>query len=140
MSERGHHILVVDDDLGIRRLTTLVLESEGFDVETAVDGQDALRAISAADTPIDAVVTDLQMPNLDGWGLVSALRSRGFPLPLVVISATDPRSSGQLTVDSFIEKPFDPDDLVRELRRVIADRASHPPAVARTQAGATAAG
>lgn len=114
------HVLVVDDDPSIRRLTRVVFASEGFDVATVGDGIEALRAISTCDSPFDALVTDIQMPNLDGWGLMSALRTNGITIPTVVISATEAGPTGQLKVDSFLAKPFDPYELVREVRRVLS--------------------
>ncbi len=142
MTEPAPRLLVVDDDQSIRRLATIVLASEGFDVETAGDGEEALCAVAAAcDAPFAAIITDLQMPRLDGWGLVSAMRSRGYSTPVIVISAIDPDARGAPDIDGFVAKPFDPDELLREVLHVLDPR---PQAIGplrhSSHAGATAAG
>ncbi len=142
MKEPAPRVLVVDDDPSIRRLATIVLASEGFDVETAADGEEALCFVAAAgDAPFAAIVTDLQMPRLDGWGLVSAVRSRGCSTPLILISAIDPGARGRAEADGFVAKPFDPEDLVNEVRRVLDGRESPTRSRRHTHhAGASAAG
>ena len=66
-------ILSVDDSASIRQMVSFTLKKEGYDVIEAVDGNDALAKIKGAS--IDLVITDLHMPNLDGIGLIRALRA-----------------------------------------------------------------
>ena len=125
-------ILVADDDAPTRRVLELVLRSEGFDVRTAADGRAALAAAAAA--PPDAIVVDLLMPELDGWGFCAALReaegaSPGADgarrrTPVLVLSAradeADRLASRAAGADDHLAKPFDPAELVRRLRALLA--------------------
>lgn len=79
-------VLIVDDDPEIRRLHARVLTLEGYVVETAEDGADALERLAEED--FDLVLTDKQMPNLDGTGIVLALRSAGSQIPVVMVSGS----------------------------------------------------
>jgi CheY-like chemotaxis protein len=107
-------VLLVDDDRDIRDALREMLEVEGFDVETAVDGGDALDRLVTR--PPDVLVTDLMMPVLDGWALVAeARRRRRFRrLPIVVITAHAGASAPG--ADRIVTKPFDIDHLLSAVR------------------------
>lgn len=79
-------LLIVDDDEAIRELHALLLSFNGYDVETSGDGAAALERLAEQD--FDLVVTDCNMPIIDGATLVLALRSAGSDLPVVIISAS----------------------------------------------------
>jgi CheY-like chemotaxis protein len=79
-------ILIVDDDPLIRELHTLVLNLDGYEVEAATDGADALERLAAEH--FDLIVTDRSMPNLDGASMVFALRSAGSRIPIVMVSGS----------------------------------------------------
>ena len=79
-------LLIVDDDPLIRELHALVLNIEGYDVETACDGAVALERLAVE--KFDLVVTDRAMPNLDGASMVLALRSAGSRIPVVMVSGS----------------------------------------------------
>jgi two-component system OmpR family response regulator len=104
------HVLVVDDDAWILRMVATVLEKRGFSVETAVDGEDALRR-ALARTP-DLLITDVMMPKMDGWSLVRQLRAHTqlAMLPVIFLSALssdDDRIRGfRLGADDYVAKPF----------------------------------
>jgi CheY-like chemotaxis protein len=103
-------ILVVDDEVGVREVLTDVLVDAGYTVETAADGRTALEMI--ARTPPDLVMTDVMMPRLDGWELLARVRERLPDLPVIVMSAVDPRAAARrrgVTADHtvFLRKPFD---------------------------------
>ena len=83
---RVARILVVDDDEAIRKLHAAMLTLEGYEVEMAEDGADALEQL--ADGHFDLVITDRQMPVLDGERLVLALRSSGIRIPVVMVSGS----------------------------------------------------
>jgi CheY-like chemotaxis protein len=105
---RGH-VLVVDDDPGIRGFLQAILESEGFGVAAAADGQAALEQI-AARRP-DVVLLDLAMPVLDGWQVQARLRAEGLAIPLIFMSAgydaaLEARRHGAA---GHLIKPFDAD-------------------------------
>ena len=103
-------ILVVDDEPSIREILSDVLTDAGYTVETAPDGRTALQLILR--TPPDLVLTDVMMPRLDGWELLARVRERLPVLPVIVMSAVDPRDAKQhpgMTADhtAFLRKPFD---------------------------------
>lgn len=77
-------VLVVEDDGLIREAFAILLAEDGFGVETARDGVEALELFAQA--PADIVVTDLRMPRLDGFGLVARLRAMARTLPVVVVT------------------------------------------------------
>lgn len=115
-------VLVVDDDEVIRQLIAVNLTLEGFEVETAVDGQDCLERVGAVRP--DVITLDVMMPRLDGW--VTALRLRDEPstrhIRVVLITARaqedDRRRGNEIGVDAYLTKPFDPSELIRVVREL----------------------
>jgi DNA-binding response OmpR family regulator len=104
------HVLVADDDAWILRMVATVLEKRGYSVDTAVDGDDALkRALARAP---DLLITDVMMPKLDGWSLVRQLRAQPHLAMMPVIfltalSSEDDRIRGfRLGADDYVTKPF----------------------------------
>ena len=79
-------LLVVEDDAAIRQLHALVLNLQGYQVETACDGAAGLERL--AEEEFDLVVTERAMPNLDGVSMVLALRSAGSNIPIVMVSGS----------------------------------------------------
>jgi len=122
MTARAPRVLVVDDDDVIRQLITVNLELEGFEVHTAVDGQDCLDKVK--DVAPDVVTIDVMMPRLDGWDTAAALRAdpETAHLKLVLLSAraqeADKARGDGIGVDAYLTKPFDPDELVETVRRL----------------------
>ncbi|WP_045876218.1 response regulator [Pseudofrankia sp. DC12] len=117
-------VLVVDDDPTLRQLVVVNLELEGFEVHEAVDGQDCLERIREI---APAVVTlDIMMPRVDGWEVASRLREdpATADIKLVVLTAAtreaDLRRGARVGVDYYLTKPFDPDDLVGVVQRLVA--------------------
>ena len=116
-------VLVVDDSEVIRTLISVNLELEGFEVVTAVDGQDALDMIY--DVAPDVVTIDVVMPRLDGFDTVARLRAdpRTSHLKIAMVTAcaqeSDIRRGNTVGVDAYVTKPFDPDTLVRTVRDLI---------------------
>lgn len=113
-------VLVVDDDEPVRAVITALLSDEGYGVRSAHDGLEALAILGAA--PIDAVVSDVKMPRLDGFGLVRRMRERGYATPVVLMSAV--HHSGDAPGVPFVPKPFDADVLVAELARILGEDAT----------------
>lgn len=123
--KRAPLVLVVDDSNTTRTLERSILESHGYRVEVAVDGRDALDRLAGM-VP-DVVVSDLDMPRLDGFGLLAAIRSdsRLGGVPVVLVSSrgsdADRQRGLSLGADAYIVKTrFDQDDLLRTLGRLIA--------------------
>jgi CheY-like chemotaxis protein len=128
MSSSLGRVLVVDDDDVIRQLITVNLELEGFEVATAVDGQDCLDKVKAV-AP-DVITLDIMMPRLDGWEAASRLRAdpETADIKVVLLSAraqeADLERGSRIGVDAYLTKPFDPDELIDVVRRL----AGLPPA------------
>jgi len=117
MAAERSRVLVVDDDDDIRFLVATVLEDEGFAVETARDGLDALDAVER--TMPDVIVLDMKMPRMDGPTFARALRSRfDRRAKLVVVTAADSvrRSAAEAGADASVGKPFDIDVLLDAVR------------------------
>ena len=109
-------ILSVDDSTSMRRLVTDTLEDAGYEVETAVDGEDAFSKLMAQ--PVDLIITDLKMPNLDGIGLIARLRSTPafkFTPIIILTSATEEKIKQQgraAGATGWVEKPVKPERLL----------------------------
>jgi CheY-like chemotaxis protein len=117
-------VLVVDDDPGIRRLLRLAFEGEGFNVDIAANGQEALARVG--DESPQAIVLDLRMPVMSGEDFLSALRrsSRAHSIPVLVISAYGVGTSAtSLGVNAFLAKPLQLHTLIRTVSNLIANPA-----------------
>ncbi len=116
-------ILSVDDSASIRQLVVFTLEKEGYTVVSAVDGQDALAKVRGK--AVDMVITDLNMPNMDGIELIQALRSdAAFKFtPIVMLtteSAANKKDAGKQTgATGWIVKPFKPEQLISVVKRLL---------------------
>jgi CheY-like chemotaxis protein len=116
-------IMIVDDYIPSHRLMSFVLEQHGYTVVTAVNGEQALRRLEQF--AVDLVVTDLTMPRMDGIELVRAIRAdeRYATLPIIMITASpkeqDEVKAAGVGVNAFLTKPFDSDDLVGEIERLM---------------------
>ncbi len=115
-------ILTVDDSASMRALLLNALQQEGFDVEQAVDGQDALDWL--ASNEVDVIITDINMPRLDGFGLIERLResARHADRPILVLSTESSDEKKRRARDAgatgWIVKPFNADKLAAAVRRI----------------------
>lgn len=123
---RPWHILVVDDSITTRTLEESVLSAAGYKVTTAVDGVDALRLVQ--DGGVDLVVSDVEMPRLDGLGLTEQIRAMPAhaKLPVILVTSLDKpeeRARGlEAGADAYIMKSsFDQDTLLGIVRQLLGD-------------------
>ena len=120
MSER---VLIADDDPDILTVVQVNFELEGFEVETAVDGEDALQKATA--NPPHVIVLDIMMPRMDGLTALHRLRSQASTgnIPIILLTARglpEDRVRGlELGADDYITKPFDINELVARIRAVV---------------------
>ncbi len=114
-------LLVVDDEPNIRELLAASLRFAGFEVDTAADGQQAVR--KALDGGPDLVVLDVMLPDLDGFTVTRRLREQGRHMPVLFLTARDDTSDkvAGLTVggDDYVTKPFSLDEVIARIRAVL---------------------
>jgi len=121
-------VLVVDDDEVIRQLIAVNLQLEGFDVATAVDGQDCLDKVQEINP--DVITLDVMMPRLDGWETAVQLRKTPETAHIKVVLITaraqedDINRGANVGADAYLTKPFDPGEMIR----VVRELAGAPPA------------
>ncbi|RME48766.1 MAG: DNA-binding response regulator [Caldilineae bacterium] len=116
-----HTILVVDDDPKLLKMVRRTLTYEGFAVQTAANGREALEAI--ARRPPDLIVLDWMMPGLDGLAVTEALRAADDETPILMLTARD-AVSDRITgldrgADDYLVKPFAPGELLARLRALL---------------------
>jgi CheY-like chemotaxis protein len=123
---RANAVLVVDDHEDTRQMSVIVLQSQGFQAITAPGGDVAFAA--ACERQPDVIVTDLAMPDGDGWELVQRLssdpRTKEIPVVMLTACATEAVRSRarEEGLAAFFFKPCAPDVLAEELRRLIDRR------------------
>ena len=104
-------VLVIDDDAALLRIIRLWLSTAGLDVTTAEGGMSALDTLDR--DGFDVVVLDLQMPDMDGRSFYREMNSRGYSLPVIILSAYGAEQARrELGAAAAMPKPFDPDRLV----------------------------
>jgi two-component system response regulator AtoC len=117
----GSRVLVVDDEPNARRMLEILLFKLGCEVRTAGDGQAALELLR--DSAMDLVVTDLNMPELDGLGLLTALRAEGNAVPVIVVTAYGTVESAVAAMKQgafdYLIRPLDLDQVELVVRRAL---------------------
>ena len=121
MSKR---ILTIDDSKTMRDMLMLTLVEAGFDVVQAVDGQDGLDVLEKETAPIDVIITDINMPRMDGYEVIRNLRRDPAhkSTPILVLTTESDGDKKNMARDAgatgWMVKPFDPDRLVATVRKV----------------------
>ncbi|MCB1328272.1 MAG: response regulator [Maritimibacter sp.] len=116
-------ILAVDDSRTMRDMVRLTLTGAGFGAHLAEDGVHGLEVLSEIDPP-DAIITDINMPRMDGFGFINAVREQDAyrAIPILVLtteSAAEMKNRARAAgATGWIVKPFDPEKLVKALRMV----------------------
>jgi chemosensory pili system protein ChpA (sensor histidine kinase/response regulator) len=120
---RGRIVLVAEDDADIRLMMSTMLESKGYRVVTARDGQETLDVARAAQP--DIILMDLQLPRLNGFAVARFLRQEATlrQVPIIVVSAHDPAKHRNLALaagcNAFVTKPIDFDRLEDLMGRLL---------------------
>lgn len=115
-------IMTVDDSASVRQMVAFTLKGEGYDVVEAVDGKDALAKLSG---PIDMIVTDLNMPNMNGIDLIKNVRAQAQYkfIPIVMLtteSQAGKKQEGKAAgATGWIVKPFKPEQLIAVVKKVL---------------------
>ncbi|MBN2636619.1 MAG: response regulator transcription factor [Prolixibacteraceae bacterium] len=116
-------ILLVDDRSSISKLITQFL-SKAFEVETREDGLQALSWMQEGNIP-DLILTDLKMPNLDGFELINHVKSSGYfkDVPIIVLSSLDSSNDRirclKMGAEDYLVKPFNPEELLIRIERIL---------------------
>lgn len=115
------HILVADDDKNTRLLLKAILESAGYFVTTAADGQDALEVLDREH--IDLAVVDVMMPRMDGYAFTQTLRQGNSNLPILMVSAkqlpADKHRGFLVGTDDYITKPIDEEEMLLRIKALL---------------------
>ena len=115
------HILVVDDDKNTRLLLKAVLESEGYTVYVAANGEEALTVMDQQH--IDLVVLDIMMPKMDGYEFTKTLREAQNNLPILMVSAkqlpADKKKGFLVGTDDYMTKPIDEEEMLLRIKALL---------------------
>lgn len=116
-------ILVADDSSTIRKLVTFALKALGNDVVTACDGMEALETLPRVD--VDLIITDLNMPNVDGYEFIRAVRQNAAyaNIPIIILSSEKEDDDIQRGIvagaNSYLVKPFQPQVIQNEVAKLL---------------------
>ena len=123
----GRTILLVDDDRAVRFIATRILEEAGYDVIQAGDGVEALTYFLEDPSRFDALIADVVMPRIPGTLLAARVHATRPSLPILLMSGYSPAEMHDHGVETphtnLVPKPFDPDQLLAAVRRVLGDKA-----------------
>jgi chemosensory pili system protein ChpA (sensor histidine kinase/response regulator) len=124
VSNQKSTILIVDDSINVRRFLALTLEKGGYQVEQAKDGQDALEKLQSG-LKVQAVICDIEMPRLDGYGFLGRVQShdemKNIPVAMLTSRSSDKHRqlAIQLGARAYFSKPYNEQDLLRTLQEII---------------------
>ncbi len=115
------NVLLVEDNEKLNKAYKVVLEKQQFSVFSAFDGQEALDILE--DTHVDIIITDVMMPNMDGYEFVSLLRQADYDQPILMITAKDQYEDKEkgfsLGVDDYMTKPIDVNEMILRVKAIL---------------------
>ena len=115
------NILVVEDDKHTRILLSKILQTNGYNVILATDGEDALDKLEH--NYVDLMVIDVMMPKMDGYTLTQTLRDNGSQMPMLMISAKDKaqdiKQGFLVGIDDYLTKPFDFEEFILRVKALL---------------------
>jgi chemosensory pili system protein ChpA (sensor histidine kinase/response regulator) len=117
-------VMIVDDSLTVRKITSRLLAREGFDVVTAKDGVDALQVLSEQSP--DVILLDIEMPRMDGFEFTKTIKgdAKHAHIPIIMITSRTAEKhrnhAAELGVDLYLGKPYQEDELLRNLREMLS--------------------
>jgi CheY-like chemotaxis protein len=127
------HVLIVDNDDGFRKAADLILRKEGYKTSIAWNGQEALNIIRTTRNnchPVDILLTDLRMPDMDGFDLMASMKRERIRIPTVVVTAYgDAETLARLIhygVNGYLAKPCTVKDLLDAIRLASLEAAGQP--------------
>ena len=118
----GKKILIVDDSSSMRQMVKFTLTEEGYDVEEAVDGKDGVDKVS--DVNPELIITDINMPNMNGIELIEAVRKTdAYKFTPIIVLTTESEQSKQdagkkAGASAWLIKPFTPEQLIETVKKV----------------------
>ena len=121
-------VMIVDDSLTVRKITSRLLTREGFEVITAKDGLDALQVL--AEKMPDVILLDIEMPRMDGFEFAKTARSdaRYAHIPIIVITSRTAEKhrnrARELGIEAYLGKPYQEDELLRQLRDTLVEHSA----------------
>lgn len=116
--------MTADDSASVRQMVSFTLKQNGYDVVEAVDGKDALTKLSSQ--KVDMLITDLNMPNMDGLGLIRGVRAgilnKFIPIIMLTTESQDSKKGEGKAAGAtgWIVKPFKPEQLIAVIKKVLA--------------------
>ncbi|MEM6613861.1 MAG: hybrid sensor histidine kinase/response regulator [Cyanobacteria bacterium P01_C01_bin.72] len=122
-------VLIVDDSINVRRYLSLTLEKAGYQTEQAKDGQEAVDKLVGG-LPVDAVICDIEMPRLDGYGVLEEIKQRSefSDLPIAMLTSRSNEKHRKLAFNlgasAYFSKPYDERQLLEKLSEIMADTRS----------------
>jgi two-component system chemotaxis response regulator CheY len=124
----SEHILIVDDSKTVRNLVAFIMKREGYRVTTAEDGMDGLEKLYGASDPIDLIISDVNMPRMDGFTFIKQVREQSAykDLPIMVLS-TEGRSEDidqgmKLGANLYMVKPAQPEKMVQNIKMLFGKK------------------
>ncbi|MCD6163493.1 MAG: response regulator [candidate division Zixibacteria bacterium] len=118
-------IMVVDDSPTVVKFVSFALRSSGCKVVTACDGMDAIEKMSSLEKEVDLIITDLNMPNVDGYELIKTVRENPAytNVPIIILSSEeeekDKKLGTKVGASSYLVKPFKPPVLMAEVSKYL---------------------